>query len=434
VSQIIDVTREIEATDELERTAERYRVLAENASDIVYEVDRDGRLLWVSPSLTAVLGWAPEQWLGRPVAELVDPAIVEDLVPEIVAFFAGQGIEPRVARFPAADGSMREMSVTVHAGSLDEQGLPLNAVVGLHDVTEEQRARRELARSEERFRLAMDAAPIGMAISDPQGAFVQVNDALCDLLGLTPDELMGRSVSDFLLPEEQHVADEATQALSVRHDESMRHEHRLASPSRTVWVEHAASLLRGDDGEPLFYVHQFVDRTEARELRADLEYRATHDALTGVINRAELMSQLDHSLRRLRGTASWLGVLFIDLDNLKTINDENGHHAGDVAIQAVAQRLSDSVRAGDLVARLGGDEFVVLLEHLRSRDELEAVAEKLRAAVTGPIEVDGRVLEVGVSVGAVLAAHDEAPDDALARADHGLRRAKEGGRGQVDVD
>jgi len=184
----------------------------------------------------------------------------------------------------------------------------------------------------------------------------------------------------------------------------------------------------------VFYVHQFADHTEAHELRQDLEYRASHDALTGVVNRGELMSQLQHSLRRGRGGAAWLGVLFCDIDNLKPLNDEFGHHTGDVAIQTVADRLKAVVRLGDLVARIGGDEFVVLLEGLHSRDELAAIAEKCRAAVEGPVVVDGETILLSVSVGAVLAGQDESADEVLARADHALHRAKSGGRHQVDLD
>jgi diguanylate cyclase (GGDEF)-like protein/PAS domain S-box-containing protein len=425
-----DVSEQLAAQHQLALSEERFRLLAENASDVVYMATRDGTMLWVSPSALPVLGRDPESMVGHRAEEFVHPDDAEKLTTYRRDFYAGTLDGDWILRWPTPAG-VREMSLVVHAVDLPDGP---GAVIGLHDITEAQRARRELARSEERFRLAMAAAPIGMAISDSSGAFREVNEALQELLGVGEDELLGRSVSDFLPPEEAHLAQDATEALHQQGDDTMRHEHRLVSRARSVWVEHAASIMRGEDGQALFYVHQFVDRTEAYELRRDLEFRASHDPLTGVINRGELMRELERGLRRARGTASWLGVLFIDVDNLKTLNDEHGHGVGDAAIRAVADRLASAVRSQDLVARIGGDEFVVLLERLHTRDELAAVAAKLHSAVTGPLEADGRSLDLSVSVGAVLAGHDESPDDVLARADRGLLRAKAAGRRQVDVD
>ncbi len=425
-----DISEQLAAQNQLALSEDRFRLLAENASDVVYMATRDGTMLWVSPSALPVLGRDPESMVGHRAEEFVHPDDVEKLTAYRRDFYAGTLETDWILRWPTPAG-VREMSLVVHAVDLPDGP---GSVIGLHDITEAQRARRELARSEERFRLAMAAAPIGMAISDASGAIREVNEALQELLGVGEDELLGRSVSDFLPPDEGHVAHDATQALHDGGGDSMRHEHRLVSEQRSVWVEHAASIMRGEDGEALFYVHQFVDRTEAYELRRDLEFRASHDALTGVINRGELMRQLERGLGRARGTASWLGVLFVDVDNLKTLNDEHGHGVGDAAIRAVADRLASAVRSQDLVARIGGDEFVVLLERLHTRDELAAIAAKLHRAVTGPLDTGGRSLDLSVSVGAVLAGHDESPDDVLARADRGLLRAKAAGRRQVDVD
>ena len=432
VAQLTDVTGEVLAREAAEESQRLYRLLAENASDVVYLADPSGTIVWASPSFSSVLGIEPADAVGMRTEDLVHPddlALVRTRRSEI---YAGQQPHDAIVRFRSGAGAYLDMSVTVHL--ITEGGSAAGAVVGLRDVSVEQRALRELARSEERFRLAMTAAPVGMAISDPDGRFVQVNTAFCELVGLPESAVLGATVTTFLGPGDHELVDTVTAALADPGVSTFRHQHRLVSGSRELWVEHSASVLRDEEDRPVFYVHQFADHTEAHELRQDLEFRATHDALTGVANRGELMRQLRHSLRRGRGGAAWLGVLFCDIDNLKPLNDEYGHRTGDAAIKAVAERLTGVVRVIDLVARIGGDEFVVLLEGLRSREELGAIAEKCRKSVEGPVEVDGHVAHVSVSVGAVLAGQDESPDEVLARADHALHRAKAGGRHQVDLD
>jgi diguanylate cyclase (GGDEF)-like protein/PAS domain S-box-containing protein len=365
--------------------------------------------------------------------DLVHPDDFELVRKRRVDIYGGDEAGDAIVRYRGADGEYRDMAVSVHLLAGDD-GAPTGAVVGLRDVTAEQRALRQLGRSEERFRLAMTAAPVGMAISDPDGRLVQVNEALCRLLDVDEEAVLGSTVTSFLPSREVGLVDEVMVALGDPQQSTFRHEHSLISPTRTLWVEHSASVLRDETGAAVFYVHQFADHTEANELRQDLEYRASHDPLTGVVNRGELMTQLTHSLRRNHGGAAWLGVLFCDIDNLKPLNDEYGHHTGDVAIQTVAHRLRGAVRSQDLVARIGGDEFVVLLEGLHSREQLGAIAEKCRASVEGPVALQGHSIEVSVSVGAVLAGQDETADEVLARADHALHRAKVGGRRQVDLD
>jgi diguanylate cyclase (GGDEF)-like protein/PAS domain S-box-containing protein len=314
-----------------------------------------------------------------------------------------------------------------------EDGLPDGAVVGLRDVTDEQSARRTLARSEERFRLAMAAAPHGMAIADADEHFVQVNPALCQLLGVPRTEILGRTIADFLSVDDHATLGAMRRTLIEEGKDSCSHEHHLLSTGRELWVVHAVSVTRDERGVPVFYVHQFVDQTEARRLRADLEYRASRDGLTGVSNRPELMARLATQLQTTEAAMSGVGVLFVDIDNLKPINDQHGHKGGDDVITAVADRLLAAVRRDDMVARIGGDEFVVVLDGVHSREEVQRVAEKCRESVCAPVTSRGAQIPVTVSIGAVMASSTDTPDHVLVRADEALYTAKTGGRNQVGL-
>jgi diguanylate cyclase (GGDEF)-like protein/PAS domain S-box-containing protein len=436
--QLVDVGTEVANYEVLQKTAHQFRLMAENASDVVFQAEPCGAIRWVSPSVAHVLGWEPAGLAGVQCTSLVAPediALLQSLLgpcPDWVRSGAAAPAEQRrpraVVRFRTLAGAYRDMEVTSRPIGVDDEAAG-GAVLGLRDVTDEEQARRTLARSEERFRLAMASAPHGMAIADGHGYVVQVNQALCDLTGRDRAHLLGRHVADLLAPEDLHLVAEADAAILDAGMDSLSQEHALVVPGRDVWVVHAVSVTRDERGVPVFYVHQFVDQTQAHDQRADLEFRASRDGLTGATNRAELMAHLH---RRLSAPdARGLGVLFVDIDNLKPINDTFGHKGGDDAITAVARRLSDAVRHGDVVARIGGDEFVVVLENMPSLDVVSRVAEKCRAAVAQPVASGPGSLDVTVSVGAVLASPADTADHVLLRADRALYSAKQTGRNQV---
>ena len=186
-------------------------------------------------------------------------------------------------------------------------------------------------------------------------------------------------------------------------------------------------------------MHESVDAliraiNERNAAQSDLAHRATHDALTELPNRAQALVLIERSLQRARRTSSLTGLMFVDLDFFKTVNDNLGHAAGDVVLQTVARRMAAIVRDGDTVARLGGDEFVILLEDVDSQVNFLRLAERVVAAVAEPIDVGGRIAHVGASIG--IAMSQDAGVDAdrlLAEADAAAYGAKESGRGRVGI-
>jgi len=197
-----------------------------------------------------------------------------------------------------------------------------------------------------------------------------------------------------------------------------------------VWAQHSIAVIRDDDWSPTGFVSQWVDISEAVEARRALAYEATHDPLTHVGNRAELYGRIDDLL--VRSTPSTpVGVLFMDVDRLKDINDGEGHAAGDAVLVAVAQRARSTLRTGDLIARVGGDEYVVVVPALRDHVDAARIAAKIMAAVETPLLVDGHHLSVTVSIGVVVVAGDAYADETLRRADAAVYAAKHAGRGRV---
>lgn len=198
-----------------------------------------------------------------------------------------------------------------------------------------------------------------------------------------------------------------------------------------VWTHLTCSLIRDDDGTPVYQVAMLEDITDRYRLQERLRHQATHDPLTGLPNRVAFFERLEALFESAEPGARF-GLCYVDLDGFKVVNDSLGHEMGDQLLSAVAVRLETALRPlGHLVARLGGDEFVVLLENCRGEQEAVAAAKTVLAALAKPIPIDGHRLAVGASVGVLerpVAA--TTPMAAVRAADLTLYRAKEEGRGR----
>ncbi len=434
LAQFVDVTAEVENVHALHAAARHFQVLSDNSTDVVAQTDTQGTIIWVSPSVTDLLGWESSMLVGRALSAFVAKPDLASFSSILSRIRQGEEASEAIIRFRSTSGAYRFMSATAQPLTVEGE-LIIGMAFGLRDVTEELRAKRELARSEEQFRMAMQGAPEGMAVTDSQDRIVQVNPALSDLLGLGAEQLVGHRFREFMPEDERDDFEELRTNLVVGKVDSVRLEHRLVSTDVEVWVDHAVGILRDDAGGPQLFVHQFADRTETRRMQADLRFRATHDVQTGLANRDNLLTRLGERLGLTPTHSDHVGVLWCDIDNLKEINDQHGHRAGDIAISAVAHRLASSVRRADVVGRVGGDEFVIVLDRCRDEDILSTVAENVRESASQPVTTDsGTEIQVTVSVGAVLAAATSDTDDALSRADHAMYRAKRSGRNQVAVE
>ncbi len=427
LAQAVDVTSSVQTQVSLE-------VMSENVLDVVTLIDDAGRITWASPSVRAVLG--PEsdsaEIIGREITRLIAHEDLQGFTDALAGSEPGQEPTTRTVRFRSSSGAYRYMSVT--ARPVADAGTGRRTAIAMRDVTEELRAKRELARSEEQFRMAMLGAPEGMAVTDSQDRIVQVNPALCELLGTSSQALIGHRFREYIPEEEREQVDQWRERLLWGNIAIERCQHRLTSHTSEVWVDHSVGIMRDDLGNPALFVHQFADRTAARRLEADLTYKASHDLQTGLANKESLKTRLTQRLGMPPESASTVGVLFCDIDNLKPINDRYGHLVGDAVISAVANRLERAVRRQDEVARYGGDEFFIVLDHCDSIQELALVARNVQSAASHPVETSMGAIDVSISVGAVLAESTAETDEALRRADEALYRAKRSGGNRIGVE
>ena len=420
----------------LEASESNYRLLAENATDIVWRLDADSTMVWVSPSLESVLGWRPEQLLGTKPRELTHPDDQEVLTARRAELFAGGMIPDSDLRIRAADGSYRWMSVQVRPTHPDDDADSVDGViVGLRDIHDQMLAREALERSENLFRVAMDGAPQGMAVVGLDLRFLQVNKALAAMLGRDEAWLLSHTLREVISPEDLDADLAGNNELFTGNAQRIVREGRwLRADGSTLWVVHSTGLLRDENDVPLFHVSHIQDNTVAHERNAALAYQASHDPLTGLVNRDQLQQRITESLQFRPRRPGSTGVLYCDIDHFKAINDGRGHAAGDEVLQIVAQRMASVLRSGDTVARIGGDEFVAVLAQVYDLASAAAVAEKVRAAVSQPLTLaDGAVIEIAMSIGAALASPEIDAHRLLRNADAALYAAKNAGRNQVRV-
>ncbi len=288
--------------------------------------------------------------------------------------------------------------------------------------------------AEQRFAMAFDRAPLGMALHGPDGRHVQVNPAFCALIGRPEGELIGESVLDL-------VCDDDREELVVHHrrildgdtDQISMALRFVGSGGRTFWCRIHSAAVREPDRSLRYTVSHVEDITALRESEQELARQALHEPLTGLANRVLLDDFLTRSLQRDGAPEPGIAVLFIDLDRFKVVNDSLGHRAGDELLVGTARRIEALVRPTDLVARLGGDEFVVVIDSFEDRRDPVRIAARIRDELTDPMVIDGTEVVTTGSIGIAIASAGDDADRLLRDADAAMYLAKTNGRNRYEV-
>lgn len=265
------------------------------------------------------------------------------------------------------------------------------------------------------------------------GLIEEVNPALCQMLGLQRADMLGRPLKHWVAPEQQAL--EAEQAQLMRTTRHREYEiTMLGAQQQKISVLVSASTLFDDEGRAQSAFALLRDITERKVNEERILYLALYDTLTALPNRILLQERLEHALKHRQRNGGMVAVLFVDLDHFKPVNDKYGHEQGDKLLQAVAQRLFQSVRQCDTVARFGGDEFIIVLERLESLGDVEIIAEKLVDSLSSPFELDELRAQIGCSIGVALAPqHGSEAAQLKHRADEAMYWAKAQGRNRYAI-
>lgn len=285
------------------------------------------------------------------------------------------------------------------------------------------------------FTLTFRDSPIGMAILDSGGRYVEVNAAFARIVGRDPSAMVHRHFGEFTHPDDlprdlelmKQLAEGAVPYYQL-------HKRLLHREGDTIWARVTVSdVLAADDPHGHHYVAQIEDVTEIRRARDLLERRALYDHVTGLANRTLLMDRLELALDTHEQRAATVACIFLDIDHFKVVNDSFGHDAGDALLVELARRLQGAVRSADTVARLGGDEFVVVVEDVMGPEAALAVTHGITQAMRQPFRIDGHELEPTVSAGLAMAEPDMGAEALVRNADMAMYAAKQAGRDRIEV-
>ena len=438
VGTLHDVNAQVIAEQKLRASELHYRLLADNASDIVCFSGPDRLIQWMSAAVTDTLGWTPEELVGTRMSSILHPDDRETQQASREILYEGENVdmpsEGHVVRVRAKSGAYHWLSGRSHVVT-DESGAFIGVVTGMRNVDSLIHARTEALESAERFRLLADNIS-EVVLRTRGGVLLWVSQSITQVLGWAADAFIGSRVLELMHPEDRDQFEAAllakasnqtqltegawTTRVRVRHADG---EHR--------WAEIRTSHFMDSQGQHDGGISTFHLIDDQITVEQELQRRATRDHLTGLLNRGELMVRLRMADAAPRTPGDIRAVIFCDIDNFKTINDTDGHQVGDEVLVHLAARIRSVLRSTDLVARMGGDEFVIVLDGVHGLDEAEAIAEKVRHSAETPIVTSSRSITASLSVGVTICAAGEDLDSVIGRADRALYQAKRLGRNRV---
>jgi diguanylate cyclase (GGDEF)-like protein/PAS domain S-box-containing protein len=422
----------------LETEEGTFRALVERLPAALYIAGFGPEATWnyVSPRIEALLGFSAEDWMSDSTLWMRqihpdDRARVQQEEDEDWSREPGV-VSASEYRMLSRDG--REVWIRDEAVIIaDEHGIPAFFRGYIIDITAQKNAEHALRQSEEQTRRIIETASYAYIAMGRDGEVTDWNTAAEQTFGWSRDEMLGRPLADRIVPPDQRDAHRLGlqrflqtgegPVLGTRFEVNALHRDGREFPVElTIWT-----VGSGDTVSFSALVH---DITLRKELERQLQHQAFHDSLTGLANRALFADRLAHAMARQRPRRS-LAVVFLDLDDFKTVNDSLGHAAGDQLLTAVAERLRGVMRPEDTVARFGGDEFAILLEET-TREAARRVAERVLAALRSPFDLQGKQVFARGSAGVAITQAGSSAEDLLRHADLAMYTAKARGKGRIE--
>ncbi|RLA19943.1 MAG: hypothetical protein DRQ62_11215 [Gammaproteobacteria bacterium] len=419
--------RIIQQRQQIAEKSEQQGALLEALAEGVYGLDNQGRCTFINPAALKLLGYIENEVLGNHSATLFHSHRFHKC-PTLETLLDGKTRHAEEV-FARKDG--RLITVVVNVAAIHLAGLKLGAVVAFRDITQE----KQITDRNKMLVTALEASQTSVVITDIHANIEWVNPAFEKLTGYQSTEAIGHKPSELIKTGKQdsHFYKALWDTIlsgTPWHGEIINHRKDGSLYDEELNI----SPVIDEKGKIQHFIVAKNDISERKQIERRIKHLAEHDILTGLPNRALLSDRLEQALHVAKRNKEHLGLIFLDLDKFKPINDDYGHAIGDLLLQEVALRITDCIRESDTVARIGGDEFIILLPTIESQNDALMVAEKICHALNLSFDCQEYSLSITASLG--VASYPEHGQDqvSLAKsADIAMYYAKELGRNNVQI-
>jgi diguanylate cyclase (GGDEF)-like protein/PAS domain S-box-containing protein len=419
-----------QAQEALRASEAELRLIMDNVPARVAYIDRDYRFRFLNRHNEEWLSESRKELTGRRISEVVGDARGKQLQPLLTRVLAGETVSTEQMLIQP-NGEQRWESIHF-APNRDAEGNVIGIYAVHTDIHDQKRNEEALRRANWMLSSHINNTPLAVLEWDRDFRLVRWSPQAEHIFGWRAEEVLGMPLTGSQLTHEsdrERVVELVDKLMAGQEPRATGLNRNYRKDGETIWCEWYHSCLLDEQGRIvsiLSFVQDVSSRIQAEER---LQYLATRDALTGLPNRVLLQERLTQAIAQARRSGQRVGVVFIDLDRFKNVNDTLGHRIGDELLKRVTAALSHALREADLLARLGGDEFMVIVEDFDDPDVLNRIAQKLQDAVSQPFEIEEHDIYVTSSIGISLYPDDgDAPEELLKHADVAMYRSKELGR------
>ena len=419
-----------QAQEALRASEAELRLIMDNVPARVAYIDREYRYRFLNRHNEEWLSESRKDLTGRPVAEVLGDARAGQLQPLLTRVLAGETISTEQLLFQP-NGEQRWESMHL-APNRDAEGNVIGIYAAHTDIHDQKRNEEALHRANWMLSSHINNTPLAVLEWDRDFRLVRWSPQAENIFGWRAEEVLGMPISGSQLTHEtdrEQVVELINKLMAGDEPRATGLNRNYRKDGETIWCEWYHSCLLDEQGRIvsiLSFVQDVSSRIQAEER---LQYLATRDALTGLPNRLLLQERLTQAIAQAKRSGKRVGVMFIDLDRFKNVNDTLGHRIGDELLKHVTASLSEALRETDLLARLGGDEFMVIVEDFEDPAVLNRVAQKLQEAIAQPFQIEEHDIYVTSSIGIAIYPDDsDGPEGLLKHADVAMYRSKELGR------